>query len=77
MILRLAVLALSIQEAVGEPIHRRDDFSASIEKQNEISLQGVLNNFGPTGSQAPGASAGVIIASPSTEDPNCKCSFRR
>ncbi|KAF2267267.1 1, 4-alpha-D-glucan glucohydrolase [Lojkania enalia] len=43
---------------------------SKIEVQNKISLQGVLNNIGPDGSLAPGAHAGIIIASPSTEDPN-------
>ncbi|KAI0144327.1 carbohydrate-binding module family 20 protein [Xylariaceae sp. FL1272] len=41
-----------------------------VTKQRAISLQGVLNNIGPDGSKASGASSGVIIASPSTEDPN-------
>ncbi|KAI0193802.1 carbohydrate-binding module family 20 protein [Astrocystis sublimbata] len=44
---------------------------AFVEKQRAISLQGVLNNIGPEGSRAPGAGAGVIIASPSKENPNC------
>ncbi|KAF2196784.1 glucoamylase precursor [Delitschia confertaspora ATCC 74209] len=33
-------------------------------------LQRVLDNIGPNGKQVPGASAGVIIASPSTQDPD-------
>ena len=50
---------------------RQDDLSTAIEAENAIAFQGVLNNIGPDGSQAPGASVGVIIASPSTEDPDC------
>ncbi|KAA8574592.1 hypothetical protein EYC84_006034 [Monilinia fructicola] len=38
--------------------------------QSPISLQGILNNIGPDGSKAPGASAGIVVASPSTVDPN-------
>ncbi|KAI1264227.1 carbohydrate-binding module family 20 protein [Xylariaceae sp. FL1019] len=44
-----------------------DDF---VTKQRAVSLQGVLNNIGPDGSKASGASSGVVIASPSTEDPD-------
>ncbi|KAJ8119766.1 hypothetical protein ONZ43_g3356 [Nemania bipapillata] len=43
---------------------------AFVEKQRTISLQGVLNNIGPDGSLVPGAGAGVIVASPSTVNPN-------
>lgn len=45
---------------------------AFVEKQRAISLQGVLNNIGPDGSLVPGAAAGVIVASPSTVNPNCE-----
>ncbi|KAM0314403.1 hypothetical protein ACHAO8_004771 [Botrytis cinerea] len=38
--------------------------------QSPISLQGILNNIGPDGSKAQGASAGIVVASPSTVDPN-------
>ncbi|KAB8303036.1 hypothetical protein EYC80_004490 [Monilinia laxa] len=44
-----------------------DNYLAS---QSPISLQGILNNIGPDGSKAPGASAGIVVASPSTVDPN-------
>lgn len=39
--------------------------------ESPIALQGVLNNIGNTGSKAPGARAGITIASPSTSNPNC------
>ncbi|KAF7860293.1 hypothetical protein EAF04_008421 [Stromatinia cepivora] len=38
--------------------------------ESPIALQGILNNIGPNGSKAPGASAGIVVASPSTVDPN-------
>ncbi|KAL3427311.1 glucoamylase [Phlyctema vagabunda] len=38
--------------------------------ESPIAFQGVLNNIGPDGSKAPGADAGIVVASPSTEDPN-------
>ena len=46
-----------------------DNFIAT---ESPIALQGVLNNIGSTGSKAPGASSGIVIASPSTSNPNCK-----
>ncbi|KAF2179824.1 carbohydrate-binding module family 20 protein [Zopfia rhizophila CBS 207.26] len=73
MILRPITVALAVASAYGavaEPIHRRDDLAFQIEKQNKISIQGVLDNIGPKGSKAPGAFPGVIIASPSTENPD-------
>ncbi|RAL64344.1 hypothetical protein DID88_001820 [Monilinia fructigena] len=44
-----------------------DNYLAS---QSPLSLDGILNNIGPDGSKAPGASAGIVVASPSTVDPN-------
>ncbi|MCJ1243394.1 hypothetical protein MMC30_000591 [Trapelia coarctata] len=38
--------------------------------ESPIALQGVLSNIGPNGSKAPGASPGIVIASPSTSNPN-------
>ncbi|ESZ97354.1 glycoside hydrolase family 15 protein [Sclerotinia borealis F-4128] len=38
--------------------------------QSPIAFQSILNNIGPDGSKAPNADAGVVIASPSTVDPD-------
>ncbi|KAF2448511.1 carbohydrate-binding module family 20 protein [Karstenula rhodostoma CBS 690.94] len=66
-----ALAAASLHEASAKPFGQRQaDLASRIEAENKIALQGVLNNFGPDGSQAPGASAGVLIASPSTDNPN-------
>ncbi|KAI1324147.1 carbohydrate-binding module family 20 protein [Xylariaceae sp. FL0255] len=43
---------------------------AFVERQRAISLQGALNNIGPNGSQSSGAASGVVIASPSTTNPD-------
>jgi hypothetical protein len=42
-----------------------------IASESPIALQGVLNNIGPNGTDASGASPGIVIASPSTSNPNC------
>lgn len=41
-----------------------------IPKQTRISQAGILANIGPDGVKSHGAKAGVVIASPSTDDPN-------
>ncbi|EIW74710.1 glycoside hydrolase family 15 protein [Coniophora puteana RWD-64-598 SS2] len=46
------------------------DVSSYISSEGPIALTGVLNNIGPNGSKAPGADAGVVVASPSTSNPN-------
>lgn len=51
------------------------ELSSIIEDEREIALHGVLDNIGPHGKKAPGALAGVVVASPSTEDPNCTSSL--
>jgi hypothetical protein len=46
-----------------------NDFIAS---ESPIALQGVLNNIGAAGSKAPGAAPGLVVASPSKSNPDCK-----
>lgn len=48
------------------------EFNEFIAKQSDISLQGVLANIGSEGSKAGGAASGVVIASPSKQDPDCE-----
>ena len=43
-----------------------------LSSENTVALQGVLANIGASGSKASGASAGVVVASPSKSDPNCE-----
>lgn len=40
--------------------------------ESPYALQGVLANIGPDGADASGASSGIVIASPSKSDPDCK-----
>ncbi|KAJ3560544.1 hypothetical protein NPX13_g9266 [Xylaria arbuscula] len=54
----------------GRSLPRADDLDVFVQKQRALSLQNVLNNIGPDGSRVAGAKAGVIVASPSTENPN-------
>ena len=51
---------------------KQRDLDSFIASERAIALQGVLNNIGDKGSKAQGASKGIIIASPSKADPDCK-----
>lgn len=46
-----------------------NDFIAS---EGPIALQGVLNNIGAAGSKVAGAAPGLVVASPSKSNPDCK-----
>ncbi|KAF9885466.1 hypothetical protein FE257_012902 [Aspergillus nanangensis] len=53
------------------PMHRRQsDLEAFIQKQTPIAKQGVLNNIGDEGSLVQGAAAGIVVASPSKDNPD-------
>lgn len=43
-----------------------------IKTERVIALQGVLDNIGPNGVKVPGAGRGIVIASPSKANPDCK-----
>lgn len=51
------------------------DLDAFVSSERAIALQGALNNIGPSGSEVAGASAGLVVASPSKANPNCKGSL--
>lgn len=53
---------------------RQRDLESFIASERAIALQGVLNNIGDKGSKVQGASKGIIVASPSKADPDCKIS---
>lgn len=54
------------------PMYKRADVDSFINSQTPIALEGVLNNIGADGSLVSGASSGVVVASPSKDDPDCK-----
>jgi glucoamylase len=45
---------------------------AFVDSQTDVAIRGVLANIGNDGLNAQGAAAGVVIASPSRSDPDCK-----
>ena len=45
-----------------------DSFTAT---ELPIALQGILNNIGPAGALVPGTAPGLVIASPTQDNPDC------
>jgi glucoamylase len=52
-------------------IRATGSLASFIASESPVALQGILNNIGSSGSLAPGADPGMVVASPSTADPNC------
>lgn len=75
-LLAVVVETLLIGSALATPTgtisKRQNDIEAYIKKQRPASLKGVLSNIGPDGEGAQGAAAGIVVASPSKSDPDCK-----
>ena len=49
-----------------------EQLSNFIVKNRPVALQGILNNIGPDGAKVAGAASGLVIASPSKANPDCK-----
>lgn len=64
-------LAIPSPTVQNEP---RTDTSLSsfLSSESPIALKGILDNIGPDGAKVPGAGTGLVIASPSRTNPNCK-----
>ena len=54
-------------------LHQRETASLDSFTATElpIALQGILNNIGPAGTLVPGAAPGLVIASPTQNNPDC------
>lgn len=57
---------------LGDLESRQTSIDAFITAQKTISINGVLANIGGGGSKAPGVPAGIVVASPSRSNPDCK-----
>ena len=77
MVVTTALAALNllilVQGAVVEFVPRASgSLDSWLATETPIALQGVLNNIGSSGAFTEGADEGIVIASPSKADPNCK-----
>lgn len=74
MKLNTAALATSLAAlAAGSPLlpQRRSTLDDFVRSERRIALQGAINNIGGTGSSlVPGADPGIVVASPSTVNPD-------
>ena len=67
----LAILNVALagtQEAISIPQASLDEWLST---EGDVALTGILNNIGSGGAWAHGAKPGVVVASPSTNDPDC------
>lgn len=69
--------AYAAQVVLGRPnshqttaIRSGSDVDTFITKQRPIALSGLLRNIGPDGAYAPGVAPGVVVASPTTVNPD-------
>lgn len=67
-----AGLAASFQGSEQPAIAPRatGTIASYLASESPIAVQGVLNNIGPNGTNAPGADAGIVVASPSRVNPD-------
>lgn len=74
--MRFSLLALGslVAQAVGHPstLAKRVDVTSWIAQELPIARAQLLCNIGPSGCNAAGVASGLVIASPSKQDPDCK-----
>ena len=71
----LAVFVLAcVTRSISSPLEARASGSLDsfIAAERPVALQGILDNIGASGEKVEGAAAGLVIASPSKSNPNCK-----
>ena len=66
----LVVLAVSVIQRI--PNLSQSDIDLFVRGERTHSLRSILDNIGINGTKAQGASAGVVVASPSRANPNCE-----
>jgi glucoamylase len=71
-ILRAITPAFLLIGAHGRVTRRQTSIDQFVKSEADVSIKGVLANIGPDGSKAQGAAAGLVVASPSRTDPDCK-----
>jgi len=74
--MRLLCLA-SVIGLVGTSISQPTNVDSYFGKESPIAKDGLLANIGPSGKKSSGAKPGIVIASPSTDNPNYLYSWVR
>lgn len=68
LLFALLPIATAVQEQIAIPQGTLDDWLST---EVNTSLVGILNNIGASGEWVQDASSGVVVASPSRENPDC------
>jgi len=66
----LSGVFVSLLALVASNVWAQTSVDSFVTKELPIAKAGLLANIGPSGSKSSGAKAGVVIASPSTNDPD-------
>lgn len=69
---QVALLTVSLSASAESLVAQASGLDVFISSESEIALRGVLANIGPDGKAVPGADAGIVVASPSTANPDCE-----
>lgn len=72
-ILRHVAVVVAFQYPLVPTEH--ESLESWLDAEKERALQSILDNIGPNGSYAFQAYPGVVVASPSKNDPNCTSIF--
>ena len=73
----LFCFSVSAPYVAGQGNVNDGDLASFITNERPVALQGILDNIGAKGDLVQGADAGVVVASPSTDDPNYFYSWTR
>ena len=67
----LALLLPAVSSAIPHA-RRQTSLDKFLQSESSVALQGTLENIGSAGSEAQWASSGIVVASPSKSNPDCK-----
>lgn len=67
----LLTSAFSLPSPGGVELRATGSLSSWLASESSYALQGVLRNVGANGADASGADSGIVVASPSTSNPDC------
>ena len=77
-IISALLLIRSLSAVSAEWMVKKDlDLQEFIDSESTVTLNGVLANIGPSGVRVPGAESGIVVASPSRANPDCKWIVKR
>lgn len=71
MALPLILMQVCTTLATQAPLFSSDTLDSWLSTEADVALASILSNIGSNGAWAHGASPGVVVASPSTEEPDC------